>query len=93
MALALASGILPGCGEKLKQEIAGGVSFALPHWPEHGRAAEPDNGYVDRRSARGDRVALAWDMDPRPGPVTLDEARVAVAMPEAEESGALQIGK
>jgi hypothetical protein len=91
LVLALASGILPGCKEKLKQETVGGVSFALPLWPEHGRLAEPDNGYVDRRDARGNRAAVAWDMDPRPGPVSLDDARLAAAMPDAEEAGALQI--
>jgi hypothetical protein len=91
IALAAASGILPGCREKLKPETVGGVWLALPAWPEHGRLADPANGYVDRRDPRGDRAAVAWDMDPRPGPVSLDEARLAAAMPDAEETGALQI--
>lgn len=91
IAVAVASGILPGCGRKLRQETVGGVQAALPAWPEHGKLDAPDDGYLDKRDGRGNRAAVAWDIDARPGAPSLDEARAAAGMPEAAQEGALTV--
>lgn len=91
IAVALASGILPGCGQKLRLETVGGVQLALPLWPEHGRLVASDDGYLDKRDGRGNRAAVFWDIDARPGAPSLDEARDAAAMPEAAQEAALTI--
>jgi len=70
-------------------QTVGGVEMALPAWKEHGKSVETENGYVDKQDARGNRAAVFWDMDPRPGPISSDEARVALG--NAEEIGAQQI--
>ena len=66
-------------------QTVGGVEMALPNWKDHGRSVEPETGYVAKQDARGNRAAVFWDMDPRPGPVTADEARLAISAPDAEE--------
>ena len=78
--------------EKLALQTAGGVEMALPAWKEHGKGVETENGYVDEQDARGNRAAVFWDMDPRPGPVSADEARIAISAPDAEEGIAQQFG-
>ena len=65
----MASGILPGCGEKLIPETDSNVQFALPPWPEKAQAGDAANGFVERRDGRGSRIRLSWDVDARPTPV------------------------
>ena len=87
MALAEASGILPGCRQELRTETAGGVQFGLPAWPDHGGQADPANGRVERSDGRGSRVSIAWDVDPRPGAVDEDLARAAAPLESADATG------
>src|SRR5260221_5322591 len=91
IAVLAASGILPACKEKLVLQTVGGVEMALPAWKEHGKSVETDDGYVDKQDARGNRAAVFWDMDPRPGPISADEARIALGAPDAEQIGAQQV--
>jgi hypothetical protein len=76
----MASGILPGCRQKLRTEAVGGVQAALPDWPEERKQADPANGLLERFKGQS-RAGIAWDIDPRPAPVSEAEARAAAALP------------
>jgi hypothetical protein len=91
-ALAAASGILPGCVEKLRPESAGGVQFALPGWSQAGGSSDAANGRVERTDGMGSRAFIAWDVDARPGPVDEGAARDAARLEKAEVTRASVAG-
>ena len=72
-----------GCRERLKPETAGAVQFALPNWPDRGRLNDPAVGYVEKAD-KGSRALIAWDIDPRPGAPTAEEARLASGLERAD---------
>ncbi|MCA1826501.1 MAG: hypothetical protein ABR567_22745 [Myxococcales bacterium] len=92
IALAMASGILPGCGEKLVAEDESNVQLALPAWPEKGQTGDAAHGSIERRDGRGSRVRLAWDVDARPSPVTEDDLPGATQTTVAGHTALLKNG-
>ena len=60
------------------------MQFALPKWPERGRLNDPAVGYVERADGKGNRAIVAWDIDPRPGPATAVDARLATGLEKAD---------
>src|SRR5438132_702315 len=83
-ALAAASGILPACREKLQPGSVAGVEVSLPAWKARSEKDDAASGYIERADGSGSRAGLAWDIDPRPGPVTESAARAAAGLRDAE---------
>ena len=81
-----------GCQAKLKLEHVGLVQFAVPaKWQERGKQADPSAGYVERVDGQGSRVLIGWDMDPRSVPLTLDDARLATGLDDAQQGAAQEV--
>ena len=79
-----ASGLLPGCRERLKAVAAGGVEGALPDWNGASEKDDPAGGLVQRDDGRGSRAGIQWDIDPRPAAVSEEQARAAANLPGAD---------
>jgi len=77
-----------GCREKLEPASAGGVQVLLPAFAGKSGKDDAASGYLERADGRGSRAVIAWDVDPRPGPVTESEARAAAGRPDAEATAA-----
>src|SRR3954464_4374719 len=84
MAIACA---LSACAQKPRAEKLAGIEIALPDWPEQSRHDDAGNGDLAVADGRGSRVALAWDVDPRPR-LTPVAARAAAGLGPAEETPA-----
>ena len=80
-----ASGLLPGCRERLKAVAAGGVEGALPDWNGASEKDDPAGGLVQRDDGRGSRAGIQWDIDPRPAAVSEEQARAAAHAKAANE--------
>jgi hypothetical protein len=92
----VASGILllcAGCkSDRMVPELAGGVRFALPRWPEKGRQVTPGAAVIERADGRGNRAQLSWDVDARTGPPELEVARAAAGLEGAQRGRTLRAG-
>src|SRR4051812_22360674 len=84
MAIACA---LSACAQKPRAEKLAGIEIGLPDWPEQSRHDDAGNGDLAVADGRGSRVALAWDVDPRPR-LTPVAARAAAGLGPAEETPA-----
>src|SRR5262249_42182792 len=76
--------MLPACREKLEPASAGFVEVLLPAFAARSERDDPAGGFIERADGRGSRVAVSWDIDARPGPVSEPAARAASGLASAE---------
>ena len=60
------------------------MTIALPEYAAKSEKDDAASGFIERADGSGSRVALAWDVDPRPGTVSERAARAATGLAGAE---------
>ena len=60
------------------------MEILLPAFAAKSEKDDAASGFIERADGSGSRVAISWDVDPRPGPVAEKVARAATGLASAE---------